>query len=702
MIQRLVRISFVAGFLATVFAAVATVRAQIPAAAVPRVSSPGATRPGYRAPVPIGRNGEEMVDSFKLQDGDIDAVLSALETYTGKTIVRPGQLPTAPYSIKITRPIPKSDLIIALETLLTLNQIAVTPLGDRFLKVTALAQAKSETPEMLAGSTFSVPPSGRIATHLFELNFLRVNEFVPQLQTMLTPGIGGGVVQLEKANAVLVTDTVENLQRIERLLAQVDGPRDNSLTTKFYVLHADKPSDLVTKIHAMLSGPAQNQLRATTTFSADDRTNQLIVIADPRELPFFDALVSHLDVRSDPNMDNEVIRLKHADAKDMNTLLAGIIAGQNSAIQKAAGQSVRPGQSAAPAPGSPAAMLAAAADGLTPSGEFSNLVTIQPDERTNSIVVSGTRDDVRIVRDLIDKIDVLLSQVSIEVVIAEVTLTDTDDSGINALSATISKATNGGTSITNVTGSVAGVTVGSANSVANAAGVIAGDINPISLLASIQALGDYHKVKILEQNTIVTTHNHQAQIVVSQQQPIITGVTSTPTAATTTTSGLTTSSSVTYKDIGITLKVTPLIGDDGSIALTIDQTVDDNQGSVTIDGNAQPIIGHREATSVVNIMDGQLVVLGGLQNSSKTYDRSKLGFLFEIPILSNILGARTLERDRTELLLFIKPHILHVDDSNAYTKKQIHGMSNHAHIEDYLKDTTRMPDDHDTLKQQFK
>jgi len=702
MIQRLVRISLVTGFLAGVFAAVATVRAQVPSAAVPRSAAPGASRPGYRTPVPIGRNGEEMVDSFKLQDGDIDAVLAALETYTGKTIVRPGQLPTAPYSIKITRPIPKSDLIIALETLLTLNQIAVTPLGDRFLKVTALAQAKSETPEMLAGSTLSVPPSGRIATHLFELNFLRVNEFVPQLQTMLTPGIGGGVVQLEKANAVLVTDTVENLQRIERLLAQVDGPRDNSLTTKFYVLHADKPSDLVTKIHAMLSGPAQNQLRATTTFSADDRTNQLIVIADPRELPFFDALVSHLDVRSDPNMDNEVIRLKHADAKDMNTLLAGIIAGQNSAIQKAAGQSVRPGQAAAPAPGSPAAMLAAAADGLTPSGEFSNLVTIQPDERTNSIVVSGTRDDVRIVRDLIDKIDVLLSQVSIEVVIAEVTLTDTDDSGISALSATISKATNGGTSITNVTGSVAGVTVGSANSVANAAGVIAGDINPISLLASIQALGDYHKVKILEQNTIVTTHNHQAQIVVSQQQPIITGVTSTPTAATTTTSGLTTSSSVTYKDIGITLKVTPLIGDDGSIALTIDQTVDDNQGSVTIDGNAQPIIGHREATSVVNIMDGQLVVLGGLQNSSKTYDRSKLGFLFEIPILSNILGARTLERDRTELLLFIKPHILHMDDSTVYTRKQIHGMSNHEHIEDYLKDTTRMPDDHETLKQQFK
>jgi general secretion pathway protein D len=346
--------------------------------------------------------------------------------------------------------------------------------------------------------------------------------------------------------------------------------------------------------------------------------------------------------------------------------------------------------------------MASAADGLTPSGEFSNLITIQPDERSNSIVVSGTRDDVRIVRDLIDKIDVLLSQVSIEVVIAEVTLTDSDVSGVSALSATISKAANGGTSITNITSTVSGATISSANTVANTAGVIAGDINPISLIATIQSAGDMHKVRVLEQNTIVTTHNHQAQIVVSEQLPIITGVTSTPTASTTTSSGLTTSSSVTYKDIGITLKVTPLIGDDGSIALTIDQTVDNNQGSVTIDNNSQPIIGHREATSVVNIMDGQLVILGGLQNSSKTYDRSKLGFIFEIPILSNIFGAKTTELDRTELLLFIKPHILRPAESTAYAQKQIHGLSNHAHVEDYLKDTTRMPDDHDNLKEKFK
>ena len=67
-------------------------------------------------------------------------------------------------------------------------------MGERFLKVTALSQAKSEAPEMIMGSSLDLPPSGKIATKIFELNFLRTSEFVPQIQSFMTPGIGGGMV----------------------------------------------------------------------------------------------------------------------------------------------------------------------------------------------------------------------------------------------------------------------------------------------------------------------------------------------------------------------------------------------------------------------------------------------------------------------------------------------------------------------------
>ena len=250
-------------------AALAGLNAQVP--------PPGGLRPVVPAvPAAAPRPNDNTVDSFKLSDGDIDAVLSALEIYTGRTVVRPGQLPTATYSLRINRPIPKAELVTALETLLSLNGVAVTPMGDRFLKVTALSQAKSEAPEMITGSSLDLPPSGRIMTKLFELNFLRTSEFVPQVQAFMTPGIGGGIIQLDKANVLMVTDSLENIQKIERLLAQVDKPRVDGFTPKFYQLHNAKATDVVNKIHTAFGGPAANQLRQTTTYTPDDRTDQIL------------------------------------------------------------------------------------------------------------------------------------------------------------------------------------------------------------------------------------------------------------------------------------------------------------------------------------------------------------------------------------------------------------------------------------------
>jgi len=695
----------------------------------PNRAAPAA--PGSSAPVP--KPSDNLVDSFKVSDVDIDAILSALETYTGRTVVRPGSLPTATYSLKITRPIPKAELITALETLLELNGVSVTPMGTRFLKVTALNQAKSEAPEMILGPSVDLPPSGKVVTKLFELNFLRVSEFVPQIQPLMTPGIGGGIVSLEKANAAMITDTLENIQRIERLLDEVDKPRENSLVPKVYALHnGAKASDLVAKIHAMLSGPAGNQLRATTSYTADDRTNQIVVIADPREYPLFDALIKQLDIVADPATRNEVILLKHADAKDVATLLSSLISGQNAATQKANSQSVRPVTPGAPAatPGTPAAAATASSAGGEPgpsSSQFSSFITIQPDERTNSVVVSGTVDDLRLIRSIIDKIDILLAQVRIEVVIAEVTFADTSNSGINtSASSGPSIAVGSGGTILGATGSVAGASLTSLASLANSASgssasasastlasltqsqlaAAAGfsTFNPINAVATLSSLGSISKTKILQQSTIVTTHNKEAEITVTDQLPVITGTTATPlaTATSAASSSFAQSSTVTYKDIGITLKVTPLIGDDGSVQLKVDQTVDDQGTPVIINGNSQPQINHREATSFVNVMNDELVVLGGFQSSSKSISRQRFGLLYEIPVLSNLLGYRTNDSERTELLLFLRPHVIGQTEGTKDTLRAVQGMGNKDQVEQYLANPARIPDAKMSLKEEWK
>jgi general secretion pathway protein D len=648
-----------------------------------------AQTPPAEEPAPAAQP-DELVGPIKLPDADIDTVLGLLEIYTGRAILRPQQLPTATYRLVIDKKIPKSEAVLALETVLALNQIGVAPLGDKFLKVVALSQVKTEAPEMITGSTLDLPPSGRIATKVFQLRFLRVNEFVPQIQPLMTPGVANGIVPLDKANAAMITDTVSNLQRVEQLLQQIDQPTMAGLTPKFYTLqNGAKASDVVAKLRAMFQGPLQNQLGSSLSYSADDRTNQIILLADERQVPLFDELVAKLDVKAEPNTRNEVIYLKHASAKDVAPLLSNLVTGQTKAAT--AGGSTRPLTPQQPTPQPPQTPDAsAAAAGVLSEGtnEFSSLITIIADERSNSVVVSGTVDDIRLVRGLVDKIDILLAQVRIEVVIAEVTLSDTDSSGIGALKLNVGTDTpatgdgHRGTHITQIpSAGFAGWNVTNAI------------INPLSFQAELASLGQRSNVKVLNANTIVTTHNKEAEFVVSQQLPIITNRTQAPTGTTVTTdvNPFATTSSVTYKDVGIDVKVTPLIGDDGSIQLKIDQKVDDVVRTVIIDQVEQPIIGHRQATSFINVSDGQMVVLGGLQTTKNTRSRNKLGFLFEIPVLSHLLGGRNNSQERTELLLFVRPHVIPVDAGTADATSTINSLSNKEQINQYLSDPSKQP-----------
>jgi general secretion pathway protein D len=309
--------------------------------------------------------------------------------------------------------------------------------------------------------------------------------------------------------------------------------------------------------------------------------------------------------------------------------------------------------------------------------QFSTLVTVLADDRSNSIVVSGTVDDIRLIREIVDKVDVLLSQVSIQVVIAEVTLTDKDKSGISALNLTIGQNAKGGTGITKFdtgTGDIAGWAI------------TGGVVNPLAFQAAMTNVGAKSNVKVLSANTIVTTHNKQAEFIVSQKQPIVTG--SQSTLATTGTTPISTST-FQYQDIGIHVKVTPLIGDDGSIQLEIDQIVDDVVGTVKVDANEQPIIGHREATSFINVSNGQMIVLGGLQQTKHNTGRNKLGLLYEIPLLSQLLGGRTHEEDRTELLLFVRPHIIPPGESTKDANQSIDTLTNKDQVKEFLEDPSK-------------
>lgn len=603
---------------------------------------------------PSATAAEPIVGPLVLRDESVDQVLALLERWTGKTILRPQALPNATITVNLRESVTRSDAIRALETLLNLNGIALTPLGDRFLKVTALNTARSESPELIEGSTLGLPPSGRIASKIFQLNFLRVGEFMPQITQLLSANTGAPPVIFEKANAALVTDTVSNLQRIETLALRLDQPALGGMTPKFYNLSFAKASDVVTKMRTILSGALQSQLGTATSFNADDRTNQVILVSDPRQIPFFDDLIARLDVKSDPNTRNEVIYLKHAAAKDVASILSQLVAGQNNAARTAGSDgSGRPLSVSSPAannpatpgmPPTPANVTApAGADlGLEPSNQFSALLTILPEERSNSIVVSGTVDDIRLIHDLVEKIDVLLAQVRIEVVIAEVTLNDGAQSGISALGLTVVNSKLSSFNITGAGGSIPSATFSPGNSLD-----LTGTINLVTTPRKSNAT-------ILSQPNIITTHNKEGKIFVGEQRPVISSYLNDSTTSNVNI-GSGYRSTVSSKDIGIQLSVKPLIGNDGSVQLEIKQEVNDILGDITIDGNPQPRIGRRTTESFVSVKSGEIIVLGGLQRTSKSKSTSRLG---PIPFLGDLFGSRSRDDTRTDLVFFLRPTVL--------------------------------------------
>ncbi|MEY2882003.1 MAG: hypothetical protein RLZZ15_4383, partial [Verrucomicrobiota bacterium] len=575
MIPRFVRLAFAAA-LALPFAGL---RAQPPAPAATTASAASA----------------ELV-SVNMPDGDLDGVLGALEQLSGRVVLRAAQLPTAQYRIPIKEKVPRAEAITAILTVLSLNNIGITPQGEKFFIATSLNQTKMSAPELLTGSAYEQAPSGKTVTKIFQLDFLRVNEFAGLITGILNPTFGQPV-QLPNANALLVTDSVTNVQRVETILQAVDKPSAAGLKPKFYTLHnGAKASDVVGKIRTILGGPAlTQQIGSATSYSADDRANQIIVVTDPRQYPLFDELITRLDVKSDPNTRNEVINLKHAEATKVASLLTTVVNGQNSAAQKGGNQSVRPGTGAAgatptPVPAAPVAptVTLPGLEGLAGANEFSNLVTINPDERSNSVVVSGTIDDIRLLKALIEKLDVILAQVRIEVVIAEVTLDDNHTSGISQLGLKID-----GDKLVGFSGALSGLAIAS-GVVSRAATVrggfdLAGDIN-------MGISPRKNNTSIISTPTITTSHAKEATFFSGETRPVVSGVTSTPTAGSTTT-GFSTSSQVNQQEIGITLTVKPLIGNDGSVQLEITQKVDDVAGTIKVDNNDQPIIARRNTKS---------------------------------------------------------------------------------------------------------
>lgn len=300
----------------------------------------------------------------------------------------------------------------------------------------------------------------------------------------------------------------------------------------------------------------------------------------------------------------------------------------------------------------PAAGTTAAGTGLAGS------VQIIPDEATNSLVIKASPQDFLQIKKVIERIDTIPRQVMIQVMVAEITLTDNLQYGVEwwlknrraPLGLDTGLVAPAGNPVISVPG---GGAAGGLNLLLlNSAGDITGLFN---LLASNT------DVNILSAPHVLASDGKVAKIEVGSEEPVITQTVSAPT---TTVAGslLTTSNAVQYRPTGILLEVKPSINASGRVTLSVTQEVSARGANVEVGGSSFPSFTKRRVSTEVTLEEGRTLMIAGLIQDRGNKSSQGLPSLKDIPLLGLLFGSKKRETDKTELMMTITPYIVNNRD----------------------------------------
>jgi type II secretory pathway component GspD/PulD (secretin) len=541
-----------------------------------------------------------------------------------------------------------------------------------------------------------------------------VKSMFTSLQTGGSPlrNILGGDFTIEAddlSNQVVIVSLPQNHEKIRTIIKDMDR---NSMSLFTLKLKHIKASDVKTMLHALQTGqgstttvarpvgvaaaarPAttpnafRNVLGGDIIIEADDLTNTLMIVTQPQIRDKICEVIEQMDVSDIPKMVTEVIGLKHSEVATVVNILETIVTGKTSATSGTGGATAsRNTSSMANTRGGSSlggtstsvqsyrtysftnrrVSTTGVANTLGPTGAavrttvttpgtpnaFSDYITVSGDERSNSLVVVGTSDDVAQIKTFISKIDVPLPQVRIEAIVVEVTLNNEEASGLDTLGLGYkSGATVGGITAPDYNYNTSSVKLPNSS---NPPFALSGSLRDFSLSVVFGLAERNSRIRILSAPLLSTSHNQPANVFVGEERPVITS--STSDIVNTNTSR----STVESKKIGLDLTVTPRVGQNGSIEMKVDQSTNSVSGTVVIDGNEQPITAQRSASSYLIANHNETVVLAGLQSYRETESKGIMWLLGYIPFIGELFRPETHETTRTEIIIFIKPHIIKRD-----------------------------------------
>jgi general secretion pathway protein D len=693
---------------------------QAPAAPAPGRATTAQATPGRPITPPV-RAGRQIVLNF--DNADIEAVIQAASEIVGfNYTIGPG-VAGKKVTVQTSGRIPEDEVFNVLLAVLEVNGVTAIRSGNLYKILPTAAVRERPLPTVIGGQADPTRRDDELITQIVPLQHAPAD----RIGATLRPFVLGGNL-LVQGNLLIVTDTAANIARLLQIVSVLDVEVALDEMRLITVRYADAV-ELGRILNEFFSGrrvrtpsvpvpapvpaPARPGAPAAPAapsippgdggdrpplILADKRTNTMIVSGRRADVELASKLTAQLDVDTQANKRVFVYYVENVKAKELAPTLTEIFGKPGEGPARVERRDVPPTSSlypgtGAPAPGSSAPVVAVVA---TPGDLEPNVVEGQvkvvADEPNNALIVTTFPRNWPLIEDTIRKLDRTPKQVLIEVLVAEVGLTDENRLGIEWAIRSQRDVTVGGTPY-NV-GSVAKVDVGPISTLpgGQTAPTLAGAVAALGapatagfslllfetdrFLGLLNLYANYGQLTVLSSPTILTSENKKAVINVSNSVPIVTQQVVTPVTPTAVqqTPGVvsgTFTQSVEYRDAGIILTVTPRISDKRVVALDVKQTVND-VGDPRPPSFSPDIIKREAETSVV-LRDNQTLVLGGLIRTRRASTKQGIPWLSKIPVIGFLFGSTADRIERTELLLLITPRVIGDPSEGQEIYQQVRG-----------------------------
>ena len=540
---------------------------------------------------------------------DINAVISAVSEMTGRNFIVDPRV-KGKVTVISRRALKSAEIYQVFLSVLKVHGFAAIA-GKNVTKIVPEVNAKQDA--IRTGRKY-IPFSDEFITQVLEIKNVDAAQLVPILRPLVPQR--GHLAAYPGSNVLVISDSAANIRRLKRIISRIDQATGDEI--EVVPLQNASASEVVRIIQQLSS---QDPKKKRNNLIADDRTNSVLLGGNKASRLRIKALIAHLDTRVDVGGSTQVVYLRNAVAKDLVPVLTGV----SKSVSSAKGKKIIASKAGA--------------------------ISIQADENTNSLVITAPPDVFRSLRAVIRRLDVRRAQVLVEAVIAEVSTNTSEEFGIQWGAGS---ATEGVAGLVNfsIGSSLTGL-LSTPPSVGDGLSLAAGNptaANPIGAL--IRALSSDGKSNILSTPSLLTLDNEEAEIVVGQNVPFVTGSYSGTGGGSTPANPFQT---VQREDVGLTLRLTPQINEGNAIKLNVVQEV----STVTASTQGVDIITNKRSikTNVV-VDDGQMIVLGGLIQEELREGEQRVPGLGDIPLLGWFFRYNKTELVKTNLMVFLQPTIL--------------------------------------------